>query len=289
MIVMDVDGRERKLDVTTTYDDLIQEYVSINQSIESDKIDKQHAEYIKSVFVGNTQNQVLSEDIEKDIEELVNLLNDEYEIVKATAQELNEYLGASQLKTLNSVVTSQKVNIKLYIELAIVFFLFLGCAGVVVVGRLKDFMEYILYTDKVTKLPNRQMCDIQINSLSEKQLGEQFTCMIIQIDNLSEINETLGRSAGDMMLSGFGEIVKMLSRNYGFIGCNKPGYFIGLYENCSASKAKLFLEILEKSVKDYNKKQVEIEVKYSAQFSTSTEEKIYQVRSLIRNVADKFD
>ena len=266
-IIMDVDGRDRELDVTTTYDDLVEEYVSINQSIESDKIDKQYAEYIKSIFIGNTQNQVLSEDIEKDIGELVTLLNDDYKIVQATAQELNEYLGASYLNILNSVVTSQKVNIKLYLGLAIVFFLFFGCAGAVVIGRFKDFLEYILYTDKVTKLPNRQMCDIEINSLNEKQLDEQFTCMIIQIDNLSKINDSLGRSVGDMMLGEFGGIIKVLSRNYGFIGCNRPGYFIGLFEECTVSKANLFLEMLEKSVKDYNNKKIEFEIKYSVAFS----------------------
>ena len=288
-IIMDVDGRDRELDVTTTYDDLVEEYVGINQSIESDKIDKEHAEYIKSIFINNTQNQVLSEDIEKDIEDLVTLLNDEYKIVQATAQELNEYLGASYLNILNSVVTSQKVNIKLYLALAVVFFLFFGCAGAVVIGRLKDFMEYILYTDKVAKLPNRQMCDIQINSLSEKQLDEQFTCMIIQIDNLSKINDSLGRSAGDMMLGEFGGIIKVLSRNYGFIGCNRPGYFIGLYENCTVSKANLFLEMLEKSVNDYNRRQVEVEVKYSVAFSNSTEDSIYQIRSLIHSASDKIN
>ena len=288
-IIMDVDGRDRELDVTTTYDDLVEEYVGINQAIESDKIDKEHAEYIKSIFINNTQNQVLSEDIEKDIEDLVTLLNDEYKIVQATAQELNEYLGASYLNILNSVVTSQKVNIKLYLALAVVFFLFFGCAGAVVIGRLKDFMEYILYTDKVAKLPNRQMCDIQINSLSEKQLGEQFTCMIIQIDNLSKINDSLGRSAGDMMIGEFGGIIKVLSRNYGFVGCNRPGYFIGLYENCTVSKANLFLEMLEKSVNDYNRRQVEVEVKYSVAFSNSTEDSIYQIRSLIHSASDKIN
>ena len=288
-IIMDVDGRDRELNVTTTYDDLVAEYVNINQSIESDRIDKEYAEYIRSVFIDNTQNQVFSEDIEKDLEELVSLLNSEYKLVQATARELNEYLGASHLNTLNSVIISQKVNIKLYIGLAIVFFLFFGCAGAVLIGRFKDFLEYILYTDKVTRLPNRQMCDIQINTLNEKQIGEQFTCMVIQIDNLAEINETLGRSAGDMMLSGIGEIVKTLSRNYGFIGCNRPGLFIGLYENCSVTKAKLFLEMLEKSVKDYNKRQVEIEVKYSIAFSNSTEEKVYQIRSLIHNASDKIN
>ena len=286
-IIMDVDGKDRGLDVTTTYDYLIEKYVGICQKIENNKIDKQYAEYILSVFEGNEHNEVLSEEIENDIGDLVARLNDSYEIVRATAQELNDYLGASQLNTLNSVVASQKVNIKLYIVLAVVFFLFFGCAGAVVIGRLKDFVEYILYVDKTTKLPNRQMCDIKINGLSEKPLGEQFTCMIIQLDSLSEVNETLGRAAGDMMLARFGEMLKVLSRNYGFVGCNRPGFFMGLFENCTASKAELFAEMLEKSVQDYNEKSVETEIRYSLSFSNSTDEKISQVRTLIRSALDK--
>ena len=286
-VIMDVDGYDRGIEVITTYDDLIQEYVRINQSIQNNQIDKEYTEYIRSIFVHNQHNQVLSSQVEEDIEELVDTLNSEYAIVQATARELNEYIGASYLNILNSVVTSQKVNIKLYIALAVVFFLFFGCAGAIVIGRLKDFLQYILYTDKTTKLPNRQMCDIQINTLSQKPLDEQFTCVIIQIDNLAQVNDTLGRSAGDMLLAGFGEIIKTLSRNYGFVGCNRPGFFIGLYEDCSVAKAKLFSEMLERSIQDFNKRQVEIDVKYSMAFSNSTEEKIYQVRSLINSASNK--
>ena len=280
---MDVDGYERGLNVITTYDDLLQEYVLINQSIKDDEIDKKHAEYIRSVFIDNKRNQILDEAVEKDIEDLVATLTDEFAVVQATARELNEYIGASYLNLLNSVVTSQKINIKLYIALALVFFLFFGCAGAVVIGRLKDFLQYILYTDKTTKLPNRPMCDVQINALSEKELGEQFTCLIIRLDNLQELNDTLGRSAGDALLGSFGEILKTLSRNYGFMGCSTGGTFLGLFEQCSVSKAKLFLEMLDKSVNEFNEEQIELHARYSAAFSNSTEDKIYAVRALIRN------
>ena len=286
-IIMDLDSYDRGMDVITTYDDLIQEYVRINQEIKEDEIDKEYAEYIRSVFATNKNDRLLSSEVETDIEELVTALNDEYAIVQATAKELNEYIGASYLNNLNSVVTSQKVNIKLYIALALVFFLMFGCAGAVLIGRLKDFVEYILYTDKITKLPNRQMCDIYINALSEKQLDEQFTCMIITLDNLMKVNDTLGRKTGDMLLGDFGEMIKSLTRNYGFVGYNKAGWFFGFYEDCSSSKAKLFLEMLEKSVDDYNQKHVEVQIDYNVAFSNSTDEKVYEVRRLIHCTTDK--
>ncbi|MBR2590407.1 MAG: diguanylate cyclase [Clostridia bacterium] len=288
-IIMDVDGYDRDINVITTYDDLIQKYVDINQSIENDKIDKEHAAYIRSVFVDNDKDVNLSKEIDADIDELVEMLNNEYQIVKATAQELNEYIGADYLNILNSVVTSQKVNIKLYLALAVVFFLFFGCAGAVLIGRLKDFMQYILYTDKVTKLPNRQMCDIQVNNLSENELGEQFTCMIIKLDNLAELNDTLGRAAGDTLLGGFGAIIKSLAKSYGFIGWNQGGWFLGLFDQCSTSKADLFLEMLDKSVKEFNEKQVEIQIKYSVAYSNSSEDKTKDIRTLIRHTFEKMD
>ena len=127
------------------------------------------------------------------------------------------------------------------------------------------------------------MCDVQNNAHSEKELGEQFTCLIIRLDNLQELNDTLGRSAGDALLGSFGEILKTLSRNYGFMGCSTGGTFLGLFEQCSVSKAKLFLEMLDKSVNEFNEEQIELHARYSAAFSNSTEDKIYAVRALIRN------
>ena len=288
-IIMDVNGYDKGLDVTTTYDELIQAYVQINQSIKNDQIDKEHTKYIKSVFVNNSENRVVSSEVEEEIEELVETLNKEYRIVQSTARELNEYIGADYLNILNSVVTMQKVNIKLYLALALVFFLFFGCVGAVVIGRLKEFIEYIIYTDKITKLPNRQRCDVQVSALSESELGEQFTCMILRIDNLKVLNDTLGRTAGDTLLRDFGEMVKSLSRNYGFMGFNNGGMFMGLFEDCPSTKADLFLDMLEKSVEEYNTKQVELQIQFSAAYSNSTDENTYDIRKLLRSTFGKMN
>ena len=286
-IIMDVDGYDRDLNVITTYDDLIQEYVLINQSLKYDEIDKHHAEYLYSVFSKNEKNQVLSDTIEQDIDDLVTILNTEYDIVKATARELNEYIGASYLNILNSVVTSQKVNVKLYLALALVFFLVFGCIGAVVIGRLIDFIQYIIYTDKNTKLPNRQKCDLFINSLSEEKLSDQFVCVIIQLDNLVEINSTLGRTAGDALLAEFGHIVKAVSKNFGFMGYNNVGQFLGLFDQCTELKAETFAEMLQKSVADYNQKQIGVNIQYSVAYLNSAEDETYEIRTLIRHTFDK--
>ena len=102
-----------------------------------------------------------------------------------------------------------------------------------------------------------------------------------------QLNDSLGRTAGDALLSGLGEIVRALSKSYGFIGCNRPDWFLGLFENCSVSKAELFVEMFNKSLQEFNKKQVELQAKCTVTFSNSTAEEIYDVRKLIVCTSEK--
>lgn len=271
------------LDVTTTYDNLLEQYVKINQTIRTNEIDKGYAEYVRDIFLENPDNEVLSSDLDNDIESLVKKLNDRYALVRDTTAELNEYMGAKYLTALNSIVTSQKVNVKIYLILAILLFFFIGCAGAIVVGRISDFIQYVLYTDKKTKLPNRQMCDMYIDDLAEKVLDDEFTCIVVKLKTLNELNERVGHSAGDMLLSDFGRIIKFTSKNYGFMGYNGVGQFIGIFEQCTVPKAELFIEQLGKNIKEYNEKHVEANIKCSVAFANSTDDKIYDIRTLMRH------
>ena len=282
-IMPSIDGKTHEgVSVTTTYDDLLTQYVSITQTIKTDEIDREYDQYIRDIFSKNPQNEALSDDLDNDIESLVKKLNNTYALVRDTATELNEFMGAKHLAILNSIVASQKVNVKIYLILALFLFLFIGCAGAVVVGRISDFVEYILYTDKKTKLPNRQMCDMYIDDLAEKVLEDECTCIVVKLKTLNEMNEKVGHSAGDMLLSDFGRIIKFTSKNYGFIGYNGVGQFIGIFEQCAVPKAELFIEQLGKNIKDYNDKHIEGHIKCSVAFSNSTDDKTYDIRTLIR-------
>ena len=276
------DNENRDIKVSTTYDDLLLEYVDINKAIKTDEIDKGYAKYIRNTFMENSAHKVLSKKLDDSIESLVKKLNEKYVLVRDTATELNEYMGAKYLTVLNSIVTTQKVNVKIYLILSLFLFLFIGCAGAVVVGRIADFIQYILYTDKKTKLPNRQMCDMYIDSLAEKVLDDECTCIVVKLKTLSELNERVGHSAGDMLLSDFGRIVKFTSKHYGFIGYNGVGQFIGIFEQCTVPKAELFIEQLGKNIREYNEKHVEVHIKCSVAFANSTDDKIYDIRTLMR-------
>ena len=64
---------------------------------------------------------------------------------------------------------------------------------------------------------------------------------------------------------------------------------MGLFEQCPATKAELFLDMLEKSVNEYNEKQIELQIRYTAAFSNSTEENTYDIRKLLRSTFGKMN
>lgn len=68
--------------------------------------------------------------------------------------------------------------------LALVLFFVIGCCGAVLLGRLSDIVDYLLYIDKKTGMPNREKLNIYIGEMAGKVLPEAFTCFTLNLDNL---------------------------------------------------------------------------------------------------------
>ncbi len=66
---------------------------------------------------------------------------------------------------------NERINIKLYLMIAVVLFLICGSLGAILLGRMQDFIEYLMYMDRKTKLPNRAKCDMLINQYEEKTVA----------------------------------------------------------------------------------------------------------------------
>lgn len=73
------------------------------------------------------------------MKELIDSLDKNYEIVEKTVDEFNQYLGASNITSLTSINVNERINIKLYLMIAVVLFLICGCLGAILLGRMQDF------------------------------------------------------------------------------------------------------------------------------------------------------
>ena len=141
----------------TTYDGLILELVDIDKKIAANQIDREFLSEILTNFQnvdfgGTSEEHTRMEQMINDYEAQ---LQKYYEIVNVSSKELNLYISADYLKMMSSVRVAPSINVKLYLVIALVLFFVIGCCGAIVLGRLSDVVDYVLYTDKDSGLPNR--------------------------------------------------------------------------------------------------------------------------------------
>ena len=270
----------------TTYDGLIQEYVDLNIDIRQKAIEKEHKEYLLSVFrtarLTKGKKTFSPEEIRAKIDHCVDLANEYYQYVENTGHELNRQLSANYLTMISSIDVQPAVNVKLYLVLAIVFFALVGGIGAVLLGRVLDFIDYFRYVDKTVQLPNRARCDAYIDEWSGGILDEDFSCLALKMDSLSGLSSEYGRAVGDEVLRDFAMILKSFGDLYGFVGYNGSGVFYAFFPNCSAAKLEVIQKAIERQIEKYDKLNPEHMIHYICGKAVSGEDGIFEIRDLLR-------
>jgi GGDEF domain-containing protein len=203
-----------------------------------------------------------------------------YEIINTSSKELNLYISADYLKMISSVRVAAAINVKLYLMLALVLFFVIGCA--VLLGRISDVVDYLLYVDKKTGLPNREKLNVYITGMADRILPEDYTCFALQLDNLTEMSRRFGYTVGDGILKDFSGLVQLMGDTDGMVGYNGVGKFLAFFDECSSRKAEVMIRILQSQVDEYNKLNPEYPILFTAAWATTSEEELYHVRDLVR-------
>lgn len=278
----------------TTYDGLILELVDIDKEIAANQIDREFQTEIltsfQNVAFGGTSEEHAT------MEQLINnyeaALQKYYEIINSSSKELNLYISADYLKMISSVRVGAAINVNLYLMLALVLFFVIGCCGAIILGRISDVVDYLLFTDKKSGLPNREKLNVYIDSMADKILPEDYTCFALQLDNLSELTKRFGYTVGDGVLKDFSGLLQLMGDTDGMVGYNGVGKFLAFFEECSARKAEVMIRILQDQVDEYNKLNPEYPIRFTAACATSSADDIYDMRDLLRaaqrNMTDLF-
>ena len=285
-ILKDVEYNHEHTNKETTYDGLIQEYVDLNIDIRQKTIEKEHKEYLLSVFEAarDTQGQktFTPEEIREKIGRCVTLATKYYQYVENTGHELNRQLSANYLAMISSINVQPTVNIKLYLVLAIILFVLVGGIGAVLLGRALDFIDYFRYVDKTVQIPNRARCDAYISELSDKLLDENFSCVALKMDSLSSLSNEYGRAAGDEVLKDFAAILKSYGDLYGFVGHNGSGVFYAFFPKCPGEKLDVILKSIGRQVEKYNHMNPGYTVHYVTGKAVSSADSVFEIRDLLR-------
>lgn len=285
-ILKDVEDNRERGNTETTYDELLQEYVNLNIAIRQKTLEKEHNEYLLSVFdaapSAEGQNSYSPEEIREKLDHCVNLATEYYQYVENTGHELNRYLSANYLAMLSSIRVQPTVNLTLYLVIAIVLFVLVGGIGAVLLGRALDFIDYFRYVDKTVQLPNRARCDAYIAEHASGLLDENFSCIALKMDSLSRLSSEYGREAGDEVLKDFAGILKSFGDLYGFVGYNGSGIFYAFFPDCSSDKLNVILEAVGRQTEKYNKLNPETGIHFTCGKAVSSADGVYEIRDLLR-------
>lgn len=270
----------------TTYDGLILEIVGIDKNIANKEIDRGFDTEILEKFNGVSGIESGSSEEHSEIERLISEyesdLSKYYDIVSATGKELNLAVSADYLKMISTVRVYPAINSKMYLVLSLALFLIIGCLGAIVLGRFNDILVYILYTDKKTGMPNRDKLNVYINELAGKLIPDDYSCIIVTLDNLEALTKRYGYSVGDGALKDFADIIKVMGDTEGVTGYNGAGNYYLFFDKCNEKKTETIIKILHDQVKNYNNVNKNYPLEYSAAFANSTALGIYDIRELIR-------
>lgn len=116
-----------------------------------------------------------------------------------------------------------------------------------------EFLQYAAYSDVLTKLFNRRSFQEDAKCLDRVWEERKYGIVSIDLNNLKEVNDTLGHSAGDYMLESFSKLLVAACKN-GMKAYRLGGDEFAVVspdqnvEDCSG-----FLEKLLVSVADFNR------------------------------------
>lgn len=228
--------------------------------------------------VTEASNEKVQLSVHDEIKSLIEQVNSIYNLVNIVGTEYNQSQVAQNIRVTSSARSAKGVNTKLYMALAAVLFLGVGCAGAIVLGRAGDLMDYVLYTDKVTGLPSRISCDEQIEKIAKLGALDTFSCVCLFVTNLGEINNRFGRETGNQMLAELGMILQITAKSYGFIGYNNGNQFLCLLDNCTYEKARDMVDFIGFELE---KSQGKVKPSIIAKIGESNRLSAYQINNLI--------
>lgn len=273
-----------EVDRTVEYDQLLYDYVDDRTSYEHAIIDMAYCSYIEKVFSGSVSSDDETQSyIQGRIEELVNDLNELYDVVAVTNEEFNSYLGAQNISILSSVGVEENINLLLYTLVAFVGLLLAASVVAVVFGRTGDIIDYYLYIDRMLGVPNRAKCDSYISKREKNILPVDFYCCVIRIANLGKLNEQYGREEGNKILKYVANLVQEIFEagedKDDFVAHNGSGCFMIMGRCRDKDELKQKQTFFEMALIEKNK-ELKSEILYQIGTAIAGEDKIFDIRKL---------
>jgi diguanylate cyclase (GGDEF)-like protein len=117
------------------------------------------------------------------------------------------------------------------------------------------------FLDGMTGIPNRLGLDVILQTYPTGESREKVGCAIVAIDNIGEVNNTLGYNAGDRLIQDFASILENVGDKYGTVGRNSGNVYLAVIDHCDRRKMDLFFSDLNSRFNDYNANHTDAPIK----------------------------
>ncbi len=139
----------------------------------------------------------------------------------------------------------------------------------------------VAYADQVSGMPNRFSCDTLIEKYYDQDLPSDVGCIMIDLSNLTKVNQQHDRKVGNQMLKDFSDILTASAVSLCFVGRNGGNKFLAIFEDCTEEKLQSFLSRIDRKIEEHNAQPDALAIEYKAGSALNAKEGLTQIDQLI--------
>ncbi len=153
------------------------------------------------------------------------------------------------------------------------------------ISRKNKVLEQKAYIDVHTGLPNKSKCEELFGNVSF--IKEPTACLMFDLNNLKQANDTLGHSAGDQLIASFARVLRNVVPAKDFVGRYGGDEFVAVLYDIKNDTVNDVLTQLHDEVIQFNSYGKNIPISYAQGWAVSTDYKECTLRTLF-DKADHF-
>lgn len=153
------------------------------------------------------------------------------------------------------------------------------------ISRKNKILEQKAYIDVHTGLPNKSKCEELFGDMSF--IEEPTACLMFDLNNLKNANDTLGHSAGDQLIASFARVLRNVVPAKDFVGRYGGDEFVVILYHIDEDTVNNLLTQLHDEVIQFNSYGKNIPISYAQGWAVSTDYTDCTLRTLF-DKADHF-
>lgn len=151
------------------------------------------------------------------------------------------------------------------------------------ISRKNKVLEQKAYIDVHTGLPNKSKCEELFGNMSF--IKEPTACLMFDLNNLKQANDTLGHSAGDQLIASFARVLRNVVPAKDFVGRYGGDEFVAVLYDIDNDTVNDVLTQLHDEVIQFNSYGKNIPISYAQGWAVSTD----YTECTLRTLFDKAD